>query len=143
MCGIAGVYARRQELASRDVLLAMAGELAHRGPDGVGLYLDRRFGMLNTRLAIVDLAGGDQPLPNEEADLWVMQNGEIYNAPELQSELEALGHRFATRCDTEVLVHAYEQWGYECVKHLRGMFAFAIWDSGKHRLFIARDRLGI
>ena len=143
MCGIAGVYSRKQEQAVRDVLLGMAGELAHRGPDGVGLYLDRRFGMLNTRLAIVDLAGGDQPLSNEDADLWVMQNGEIYNAPELQSELEALGHRFATRCDTEVLVHAYEQWGPECLARLNGAFAFAIWDTRREELFLARDRFGI
>ena len=106
----------------------MAGELLHRGPDGVGLYLDGPFGMVNTRLSIIDLAGGDQPLSNEDGRLWVMQNGEIYNYPELTAELRALGHRFATRSDTEVIVHAYEQWGEGCLDRLDGEFAFAIWD---------------
>lgn len=143
MCGIAGTYNRNNKLASREFLLAMAGELLHRGPDGVGLYLDRQFGMVNTRLSIVDLAGGDQPLSNEDGRYWVMQNGEIYNYPELQAELESYGHRFTTRCDTEVLVHAYEQWGPDCLHKLNGAFAFAIWDRDKEELFLARDRFGI
>ena len=121
----------------------MAGELRHRGPDGTGLYLDGRFGMANTRLAIIDVAGGDQPLPNEDGRYWVMQNGEIYNYVELRRELEDRGHRFETTCDTEVLVHAYEEWGVECVQRLNGEFAFAVWDRDEHQLFLARDRFGI
>jgi asparagine synthase (glutamine-hydrolysing) len=143
MCGIAGIYENSGQRVSRELLLAMAGELQHRGPDGTGLYLDGPFGMVNTRLAIVDLERGDQPLPNEDGRFWVMQNGEIYNAPELRAELEALGHRFATRCDTEVLVHAWEQWGTSCLDHLNGAFAFAVWDREQGELFLARDRFGI
>jgi len=121
----------------------MAGELAHRGPDGVGLYLDGAFGMVSTRLAIIDLLGGDQPLSNEDGRLWVMQNGEIYNYPELMSELEGRGHRFRTRSDTEVLVHAFEEWGVDCLERLNGEFALAIYDRLTKRLFLARDRFGI
>jgi asparagine synthase (glutamine-hydrolysing) len=143
MCGIAGLYAPRGAEASRSLLLAMAGELLHRGPDGVGLYLDGRFGMVNTRLSIIDLEGGDQPLSNENGRLWVMQNGEIYNYPELTEQLEALGHRFGTRSDTEVLAHAYEQWGEGCLERLDGEFAFAIWDRASRTCFLARDRFGI
>jgi asparagine synthase (glutamine-hydrolysing) len=123
--------------------LNFAGELAHRGPDGAGLYRDGCFGMINTRLSIVDLAGGDQPISNEDGRLWVMQNGEIFNYPELRAELEARGHHFTTTCDTEVLVHAYEEWGEGCLKKLNGEFAFAVWDREKQELFLARDRFGI
>lgn len=143
MCGIAGLYRPRDRTAPRDLLLEMAGELEHRGPDGVGLYLDDRFGMVNTRLAIIDLAGGDQPISNEDGRLWGMQNGEIYNYPELMTELKALGHEFRTRSDTEVIVHAYEQWGADCLDRLNGEFAFAIWDRHARELFLARDRFGI
>ena len=121
----------------------MAGELEHRGPDGVGLYLDERFGMSNTRLAIVDVAGGDQPLSNEEGRLWVMQNGEIYNYVELQEELRALGHVFETASDTEVIAHAYEEWGARCLERFNGDFAFAVWDRRTKELFLARDRFGV
>lgn len=121
----------------------MAGELRHRGPDGTGLYIDRHFGMVNTRLAIIDLTGGDQPLCDERGRYWVMQNGEIFNYPELQTELAALGHRFATNSDTEVLAHAYEEWGVECLHRLNGEFAFAVWDRETSELFLARDRFGI
>src|SRR5215216_4647212 len=99
MCGLAGIYVERECTASGPLLLSMAGELRHRGPDGTGLYLDRQFGMVNTRLAIIDLVGGDQPLSDERGRYWVMQNGEIFNYPELQDELAALGHRFATNSD--------------------------------------------
>lgn len=143
MCGIAGLYATPDRRAPRELLLAMAGELAHRGPDGVGLYRDGRFGMVNTRLSIIDLEGGDQPIPNEDGRLWAMQNGEIFNYPELTAELEALGHRFRTRSDTEVLVHAYEQWGEACLEKLNGEFAFAIWDREAREVFLARDGFGI
>ena len=143
MCGIAGILERDGQRAERELLLAMAGELAHRGPDGTGLYTDGPFGMVNTRLSIIDLGGGDQPLSNEDGRFWVMQNGEIYNYPELIEELSALGHRFTTRCDTEVIVHAYEQWGSACVERFIGAFAFAVWDTRHKELFVARDRLGI
>src|SRR5207244_5095613 len=116
----AGTYAPPGSRASRDLLLAMAGELLHRGPDGVGLYLDRRFGMASTRLAVVDLVSGDQPISGCDGRFWAMQNGEIYNHPELRAELEELGHRFTTTCDTEVLVHAYEQRGVACLDRLHG-----------------------
>ncbi len=143
MCGLAGIYGRPGENASRELLCAMAGELRHRGPDGTGLYIDRRFGMVNTRLAIIDLAGGDQPLSDERGRFWVMQNGEIFNYPELRDELTSLGHRFTTSCDTEVLVHAYEEWGAACLPRLNGEFAFAVWDRGTSELFLARDRFGV
>ena len=143
MCGIAGIYARPGRLASPDLLLAMAGELHHRGPDGVGLYLDGRFGMSNTRLAIVDLVGGDQPLSNENGRYWVMQNGEIYNYVELQRELRSLGHRFETSSDTEVIAHAFDEWGVDCLPRLNGDFAFAVWDRREQELFLARDRFGV
>ena len=143
MCGLAGSYAHPGTRVSRSLLLAMGGELRHRGPDGTGMYVDGRFGMVNTRLAIIDLAGGDQPLSDERGRYWVMQNGEIYNYIELRSELESLGHAFATSSDTEVLAHAYEQWGQRCLDRLNGEFAFAVWDRREHELFLARDRFGI
>ena len=143
MCGLAGIYGRPGEQASRELLCAMAGELQHRGPDGTGLYLDRQFGMVNTRLAIIDLTGGDQPLSDESGRYWVMQNGEIFNYPELQDELTALGHHFSTNSDTEVLVHAYEEWGVDCLSRLNGEFAFAVWDREASELFLARDRFGV
>jgi asparagine synthase (glutamine-hydrolysing) len=121
----------------------MAAELVHRGPDGAGLYLDGSFGMVATRLAVVDLVGGDQPLSNEDGRLWVTQNGELYNHVELRLELEAAGHRFSTRCDTEVIVHAYEEWGPECLERLNGDFVFAVWDAARRELFLARDRFGV
>src|SRR6184192_973337 len=111
MCGIVGVYTRDEAAVPRDVLLAMAGELRHRGPDGTGLYLDGGLGVAASRLAIVDLDLGDQPLSDDEGRFWVVQNGEIYNYVELTRELEELGHRLATRCDTEVLANAYAEWG--------------------------------
>jgi asparagine synthase (glutamine-hydrolysing) len=143
MCGIAGIYARPGAEAPQDLLLAMAGELRHRGPDGTGLYRDGRFGMTNNRLAIVDLEGGDQPLSDEDGRYWVMQNGEIYNYVELQAELEGLGHRFTTTSDTEVIAHAYAEWGPACLERLNGDFAFAVWDRRERELFLARDRFGV
>src|SRR5690349_21287176 len=142
MCGLAGVYERRAA-ADPDLLLTMAGELRHRGPDGVGLYVDGSFGMTNTRLAIVDLEGGDQPLSDEHGRYWVMQNGEIYNHVELRAELRGLGHEFATTCDTEVIAHAYEEWGPAFLDRLNGDFAIALWDRGRRELFLARDRFGV
>jgi asparagine synthase (glutamine-hydrolysing) len=121
----------------------MAGELRHRGPDGTGLYADGRFGMVNTRLAIVDLEGGDQPLSDERGRYWVMQNGEIYNHVELRAELERLGHRFTTTSDTEVIAHAYAHWGADCLHHFNGDFAIAVWDRERREVFLARDRFGV
>jgi asparagine synthase (glutamine-hydrolysing) len=121
----------------------MAGELRHRGPDGTGLYLDDRFGMAANRLAIVGLDDGDQPLSNEDGRYWVMQNGEIYNYVELRAELQRLGHRFTTACDTEVIAHAYEQWGTGCLERFNGDFAIAVWDRERRELFLARDRFGV
>lgn len=141
MCGLAGIYDPAS--ASSALLLTMAGELAHRGPDGVGLYHDGRFGMVNTRLAIVDLAGGDQPLGDETGRYWAMQNGEIYNYLELRDELTRQGHHFATTSDTEVLVHAFEAWGVDFLAKLNGDFAVAIWDRQTRELFLARDRFGV
>ena len=143
MCGIAGLYVGSGGPASRDLLLDMAGELHHRGPDGVGLYQDGAFGMVNTRLSIIDITGGDQPLSDESGRFWVMQNGEIYNYPELMDELTSLGHRFSTRSDTEVLAHAFEEWGLDFLQKLNGEFALAIYDYAAKRLLLARDRFGI
>src|SRR4051812_45460988 len=143
MCGISGIYGRRGRTADRRLLLAMAGELRHRGPDGVGLYMDGRFGMANTRLAIVDLEGGDQPLSDERGRYWVMQNGEIYNHVELRTELDRLGHRFVTTSDTEVIAHAYEEWGARCLDRFNGDFAIAVWDRERSECFLARDRFGV
>ena len=143
MCGLAGIYARPDHRPATQLLLSMAGELRHRGPDGTGLYLDDRLGMVATRLAIVDLDRGDQPLSDERGRHWVMQNGEIYNYVELRAELQALGHVFATGCDTEVVAHAYEQWGNDCLRRFNGDFALAIWDRERRELFLARDRFGV
>src|SRR3954453_22481605 len=121
----------------------MAGELHHRGPDGVGLYLDDRLGMTATRLAIVDLEHGDQPLSDESRRFWVMQNGEIYNHVELRRELESLGHAFVSTSDTEVIAHAYEEWGLGCLRRFNGDFAIAIWDRERQELVLARDRFGV
>ena len=142
MCGIVGTHGS-DGVASSELLLTMAAELVHRGPDGVGLYLDGSFGMASTRLAIVDVEGGDQPISNEDGRLWVMQNGEIYNYVELLDELALLGHRFSTHCDTEVIAHAYEEWGPDCLHHLNGDFALAVWDAQRRELFLARDRFGV
>jgi asparagine synthase (glutamine-hydrolysing) len=143
VCGIVGVYRGGGAAAAREPLLAMAAELLHRGPDGTGLYLDGPVAMAATRLAIIDLAGGDQPLSDDEGRYWVVQNGEIYNYVELRAELEGLGHRFATSSDTEVLAHAYAEWGSECLHRLNGDFAFAAWDTLTRELFLARDRFGV
>lgn len=121
----------------------MTGALAHRGPDGEGFHIDGAIGLGHRRLSIIDLEGGSQPLANEDGSVWVTFNGEIYNYRELRSQLEGAGHVFKTASDTETLVHGYEQWGADLPSRLRGMFAFAIWDRRRRRLFLARDRIGI
>src|SRR5687767_7536922 len=144
MCGIAGFAStgvlgpdeRHRARLMRDVLV-------HRGPDGAGLWADEHAVLAHRRLSIVDLAGGHQPLSNETGTIWVTFNGEIYNHADVRRELEPAGHQYRTRSDTETIVHAYEEWGDECVHRFRGMFAFGLWDAPRRRLLLVRDRLGV
>lgn len=142
MCGIAGIVNLKGGMIDRTALERICGQLAHRGPNDEGYYVNGVAGLGQRRLSIIDLAGGHQPMSNEDGTVWVSFNGEIYNFEELRKSLDGLGHRFRTQSDTEVLVHAYEQYGKDCVKRLRGMFAFAVWDERQHTLFLARDRVG-
>lgn len=144
MCGIVGLFdTNGLKEIDRGLLTRMNDSLRHRGPDGDGLFVDGGIGLGHRRLSIIDLAGGAQPLFNEDETVVVVFNGEIYNFQELSDELIAAGHRFSTRSDTEVIVHAWEEWGQACVDRFRGMFAFALWDRRQETLFLARDRLGI
>ena len=144
MCGLVGMFDIEGDRPIDPVLLrTMNDTQAHRGPDGADIYIAPGIGLGNRRLAIIDLAGGHQPLFNEDGSVVVVYNGEIYNFNELARELKGLGHQFRTHCDTEVIVHAWEQWGADCVHRFRGMFVFALWDANQRRLFLARDRLGI
>ena len=144
MCGIAGFVngAEGNEFAGR-VLGRMMETLRHRGPDDSGVYQDEVISLGHRRLSIIDLAGGHQPMSNEDGTLWVIYNGEIFNHAALRPELERAGHRYRTNSDTETILHAWEQYGPDCVLRFRGMFAFAIWDARGRTLFCARDRLGI
>src|SRR6185437_12437006 len=142
MCGICGI-ASRDGAPDTDRLAAMSAALVHRGPDSVGEHADGPVALAARRLSIIDLAGGDQPIGNEDGSCVVVQNGEIYNYPELRLELERDGHTFRTNCDTEVHLHLYERHGPEYARHLRGMFAVALWDARRRRLVLARDRYGI
>ena len=142
MCGICGYLNGNGQPANRATLEAMNAVIRHRGPDSDGFLLRDGVGLAMRRLAIVDLRTGDQPITNEDSTIWIVFNGEIYNFPELRSKLEARGHVFRTHTDTEAIVHLYEEYGDDCVQHLRGMFAFAIWDAPRRRLLLARDRLG-
>ncbi len=144
MCGITGIFeTRERKPISRDVLARMNEAQYHRGPDDGRSHVEPGVGIAFRRLAIIDVATGQQPLFNEDGSVAVVYNGEIYNYQELVPELSALGHVFRTRSDTEVVVHAWEQWGASCVTRFRGMFAFAIWDRNQETLFLARDRLGV
>ena len=145
MCGFAGIIntGDRHELPSPELLTAMIGAVRHRGPDEFGMYRDQRAGLVHARLSLVDLASGQQPLANEDETLWILFNGEIFNYVELRRELEALGHRFRTHSDTEVIVHAYEAWGNGCFSRFNGQWALALWDSEAGRLVLSRDRIGI
>ena len=144
MCGLVGIFDSRGHRPIDQVLLAtMTDSLMHRGPDGRGEYVAEGIGLGHRRLSIIDLAGGSQPMFNEDGSIAVVYNGEIYNFGELAQELRNCGHRFRSVCDTEVIVHAWEEWGADCVTRFRGMFAFAVWDSNTETLFLARDRLGI
>lgn len=142
MCGIAGIFHASNPVPT-DVVRAMQARLIHRGPDGEGFYASDGIAMAMRRLAIIDRAGGDQPIFNETRDVAVVYNGEIYNHHALRAELESKGHRFATRTDTEVLVHLYEEEGPGGIARLDGMFAFSLWDDRKKLLVIARDRFGV
>jgi asparagine synthase (glutamine-hydrolysing) len=144
MCGIVGIFDTRggREI-DRELLGRMNETQHHRGPDEGGLHTEPGVGFGHRRLSIIDLSSGQQPLFNEDGSVVVVFNGEIYNYPELMDELIKLGHTFRTHCDTEVIVHAWEQWGEACVERFRGMFAFGLWDRNKKTLFLCRDRLGI
>lgn len=144
MCGICGVFLAKGRFGVEPTVLEqMAGRIMHRGPDDSGLYLDGNVGLAMRRLSIIDVASGHQPISNEDHSVWIVYNGEIYNHKELRRGLEAKGHQYRTKSDTETIVHLYEEYGADCVRLLRGMFAFVIWDKRKRRLFAARDRLGI
>jgi asparagine synthase (glutamine-hydrolysing) len=144
MCGITGIFdARGRRDIDRAVLTRMNEAQHHRGPDDGGLHVEPGIGLGHRRLSIIDLSTGHQPLYNEDGSVCIVFNGEIYNFQELVPELQALGHIFRTRSDTEVIVHAWEAWGADCVQRLRGMFAFALWDRNEETLFLARDRLGV
>jgi len=142
MCGINGI-ALSSRSVDRGVLERMRDVIAHRGPDDVGIFIDGNVGLGHRRLSIVDVASGHQPMTNEDGALQITYNGEIYNHSDYRDDLEARGHVYRTHCDTETILHLYEDHGDACVDYLRGMFAFAIWDTKKRELFIARDRLGV
>jgi asparagine synthase (glutamine-hydrolysing) len=143
MCGIAGKLTYDGGPIDRELLESMTLAISHRGPDSAGYYVGDGVGLGHRRLSIIDLATGDQPMANEDGTVWVVFNGEIYNFADVRQQLQGSGHRFRTRSDTEVIVHAYEQWGAACVERFRGMFAFAVWDGPGRRLLLARDRLGV
>ena len=145
MCGIVGCVTLRDGLPppALDAVAAGVGAVRHRGPDESGLYRDRRAALGHARLSIIDIETGQQPMSNESGSLWVVFNGEIFNYIELRDELTAQGHRFRTRSDTEVVVHAYEAWGHGAFERFNGQFAVALWESATETLVLARDRFGI
>src|ERR1700723_4651534 len=144
MCGICGkLEFDRNASVGAPLIRTMLDTIRHRGPDDQGVYVSPQVGLGHARLSIIDLAGGHQPLSNEDGTVWIVFNGEIYNYKELREGLLARGHRFKSESDTEVIVHLYEEYGTDCVQKLRGMFAFALWDAAKRTLFLARDRVGI
>ncbi|MFP4038098.1 MAG: asparagine synthase (glutamine-hydrolyzing), partial [Desulfobacteraceae bacterium] len=142
MCGICGIYSLEGRPVRGESLNAMCGTMAHRGPDGQGVWVNGPVGLGHRRLSIIDLATGDQPMGTPDGAAWVVFNGEIYNFLELKSVLEGKGYRFRTTSDTESILYAYEEWGLEFVDHLRGMFAIGLWDERQRRLVLARDRIG-
>jgi asparagine synthase (glutamine-hydrolysing) len=142
MCGIAGYIGLENSIGSEEILRQMADGLRHRGPDDEGLFVEPGIGLASRRLSIIDLPGGHQPISNEDGTIHLVFNGEIYNYVELRADLEKRGHRLSTQGDAETLVHLYEEYGVDMLRALRGMFAFALWDSRKKLLLLARDRLG-
>src|SRR6266571_1767878 len=144
MCGIAGIFNYLDDARVDPLpLKRMADSMIHRGPDDEGFFIAGPIGLGHRRLSIIDLAGGHQPMSNEDETIWIVFNGEIYNHEELRPVLEAKGHVYRTNCDTESIVHAYETFGDDFESHLTGMFAFALWDAPRRRLVLSRDRLGI
>ena len=143
MCGIAGVLHFDRTGAEERLLQRMLAQIRYRGPDASGIHVDGPVGLGHARLSIIDVAGGSQPMHNEDGSLWVTFNGEIFNYVELRESLQAKGHRFATRSDTEVILHLYDEYGEDCVRHFNGQWALAIWDRTHRVLFLSRDRLGI
>ena len=143
MCGIVGWHGAQERQDGSVLLKGMLSALVHRGPDDEGQYVDETVALGIRRLSIIDVQGGHQPMPNEDRTVWVVFNGEVYNFHELRSALEAKGHVFATRSDTEVIVHGYEEWGDECVARLNGIFGLAVWDTRRRRLLLARDHYGV
>jgi asparagine synthase (glutamine-hydrolysing) len=144
MCGICGfVNLDRQQPVDPAVLEAMRDVLRHRGPNDAGIYVDGPVGLGHRRLSIIDLAGGHQPMSNEDGSIWIVYNGEVYNYIELRNTYLEGRHQFASNCDTEVMIHLYEEFGTDCIKHFNGMFAFALWDARARRLLLARDRVGV
>jgi len=142
VCGIAGIVRSDGRDVDQELVRRMSGAIRHRGPDEDGFYFKGPAGLGMRRLSIIDLKGGQQPIHNQDRTAWIVFNGEIYNYRELREQLEKLGHTFYTHSDTEAIIHAYDRYGSDCPKHLRGMFAFAIWDERTQELFIARDRVG-
>jgi asparagine synthase (glutamine-hydrolysing) len=142
MCGITGFINSDGRTANRGIIEKMNAAITHRGPDDDGFYIQQNVAIAMRRLSIIDLAGGQQPMHNEAGDKWIVFNGEIYNYQQIRRGLEERGHKFYTNSDTEAIVHLYDEYGADCVDHLRGMFAFAIWDESDQSLFIARDRVG-
>ena len=144
MCGIAGILRLDGGRAEPELIRQMMNSIAHRGPDGDGKYCSGPVGIGHRRLAIIDPSpAGRQPMSNEDGTIWVSYNGEIYNFLDIRRELQERGHRFRSATDTEVVVHAYEEWGTGCLERFNGMFAFALWDDRRSRLWLVRDRLGI
>lgn len=142
MCGIVGIINNGERVANRAILEKMNRAILHRGPDDDGFYFNENVGLGMRRLAIIDIAHGKQPIHNADKTKWIVYNGEVYNYQEIRADLEKRGHTFYTNSDTEAIVHLYDEYGVDCVKYLRGMFAFAIWDEREKELFIARDRVG-
>ena len=142
MCGIVGIVRNDKTDVDQALVARMCDAIRHRGPDEDGFYRNGAVGLGMRRLSIIDLKSGQQPIHNQDRTAWIVFNGEIYNYRELRSSLEQLGHTFYTNSDTEAIVHAYDQYGADCPKHLRGMFAFAICDTRTAALFLARDRVG-
>lgn len=144
MCGIAGILNLFEAApVAVETIAQMVESIQHRGPDGTGIYRDEEVALGSVRLSILDLTSGDQPISNEDGALWIVYNGEVFNYVELRPDLEKRGHRFTTHTDTEVILHLYEEEGPDCLRHLNGQFALAIWDSRQHSLFLARDRVGV
>jgi asparagine synthase (glutamine-hydrolysing) len=145
MCGIAGIFTFDQKIAIRPELVRkMTDAIRHRGPDDEGIYINKQIGLGHRRLSIIDLSpDGHQPMAGSDGATWIIYNGELYNYRELRAELKTKGHQFKSQSDTEVILHAYQEYGPECLKHFNGMFAFALWDEKRQTLFLARDRFGI